>query len=348
MVSIFDGCDDSCGWVAAILSALAYGSFGVPIKETRNIDLHPLVFQSYKTCTMFSCSWLVLWMGVAPAWTRWGLLSGLLWVAGGTGGIYAIRMAGLAIAVGTWASVMICVNFVWGILIFREPVASLWATAGAFLLLALGLIGMSHFSAPQTQARNTSLNDDGNSTNSDEEIRSPMVTNPNYGSDRENTIENEDQDRKNIGYGEENDTSFSLMVDEDSSDSSDTVILCGITMTKRVAGFCGAIFNGLMTGSSLIPLHYAKEEGFGGADYMISFASGALIANGLLWGLFFSFNYVKQLQCEVPGSRLIHAYESMPIWHFRQLWLPGLIAGKFRQRCFANANLHCFIPFSHK
>jgi hypothetical protein len=28
-------------------------------------------------------------------------------------------MAGLAIAVGTWASVMICVNFVWGILIFQ-------------------------------------------------------------------------------------------------------------------------------------------------------------------------------------------------------------------------------------
>jgi len=114
-----DGCGDGCGWVAALVAAVAYGSFGVPIKFTKDIDVHPLVLQSFKTGTMFVLAWFVVFLNVPPAWTPWGCLSGLLWVLGGTGGIYAIRKAGLAIAVGTWASVMICVNFIWGILVFR-------------------------------------------------------------------------------------------------------------------------------------------------------------------------------------------------------------------------------------
>ena len=109
--SVFDSCDDSCGWTFAIVAAVAYGSFGVPIKETAKLDVHPLVFQSYKTGTMFLTCWLVLLLGVPVKWTPWGLLSGLLWVLGGCGGVYAIRMAGMAIAVGTWASIMIVVNF---------------------------------------------------------------------------------------------------------------------------------------------------------------------------------------------------------------------------------------------
>jgi glucose uptake protein GlcU len=148
MVS-FDQCTDSCGWTAGIIGALAYGSFGVPIKETKDIDVHPLVLQSYKTFVMFMTCWGVVFLDVDVAFTKWGLLSGFMWVVGGTGGIYGIRMAGLAIAVGTWASIMIMVNFIFGILVFHEPVHDMWGTLGSFLLLILGLVGMSHFSASQ-------------------------------------------------------------------------------------------------------------------------------------------------------------------------------------------------------
>jgi hypothetical protein len=129
-----DTCGDSCGWIAAILAALCYGSFGVPIKWTKQLhlgvvnnnnqttsgsdgsdgsdgccsddpgvvvvavvnddndnDLHPLVLQSYKTFTMFLLSWLVLFLPNVSNWrvdyTHWGLLSGMLWVLGGTGGV---------------------------------------------------------------------------------------------------------------------------------------------------------------------------------------------------------------------------------------------------------------------
>jgi len=103
--SIFAGCTDSCGYAAAAMAAISYGSYGVPIKHTLQIDVHPLVFQTYKTLTMFVTCPFVLAMGVVPDFTAWGLLSGFLWVVGGAAGVYAIRNAGMAVAVGTWASV---------------------------------------------------------------------------------------------------------------------------------------------------------------------------------------------------------------------------------------------------
>lgn len=112
-------CSDFCGLTAAFVSSLAYGSYGVPIKATLDIEVHPLVLQSYKTIVMFFTCWFVLALGVEAKFTPLGLLSGILWVSGGTLGIYGIRSAGMAIAVGTWSSVMVLVNFIWGILIFK-------------------------------------------------------------------------------------------------------------------------------------------------------------------------------------------------------------------------------------
>ena len=133
--SIFDNCSDQCGLIAAIIAALSYGTYGVPIKETKKYPVHPFVFQTYKTINMFIFCWTVLLMGIEIRFSYWGLLSGLFWVLGGTCGIISIRYAGMAIAVGTWASVMICVNFIWGILIFQEPVADISGTISSFVLL---------------------------------------------------------------------------------------------------------------------------------------------------------------------------------------------------------------------
>lgn len=86
MVDLFSSCTDSCGWIAALIAALSYGSFGVPVKATKHIDVHPFVLQSYKTFIVFLMSWGVTWLGADVGFTKWGLLSGLLWVVGGTGG----------------------------------------------------------------------------------------------------------------------------------------------------------------------------------------------------------------------------------------------------------------------
>lgn len=53
-VSIFDGCGDQCGWIAAFVAALANGTYGVPIKETKQFDVHPLVMQ-VRYCVTLLC-----------------------------------------------------------------------------------------------------------------------------------------------------------------------------------------------------------------------------------------------------------------------------------------------------
>jgi len=332
-------CGDGCGWIAGAIAAVAYGSFGVPIRQTKHIDVHPLVMQSFKTITMFVLSWGTLFLGVTPSWTWWGLASGFLWVIGGTGGIYAIRMAGLAIAVGTWASVMILINFIWGILVFREPVNDVVGTVFAFLLLALGLVGMSVFASPSSSKT-------CNPSTSESEME------PSSSSQSADKIDTESNFRR---------MEDASMIPEQavpkSTNDVDKIIAVdwyGIRLTKRQAGIAGAVFNGVMAGSSLIPLHYAQRNGYGGANYMISMAGGGLISNLFLWALMYCYEYYKIMEASksskeqgfrysssvssmttddtTPSYDLSQptwrsAYDSMPSWHFAELTGPGLAAG---------------------
>ena len=73
-------CGPSCGsggWIAAGIAALCFGSYGVPIKATLNIEVHPLALQSYKTIVLFLTSWFVVFAGEDQIkFTPWGILSG--------------------------------------------------------------------------------------------------------------------------------------------------------------------------------------------------------------------------------------------------------------------------------
>jgi glucose uptake protein GlcU len=359
-----DGCGDECGWIAAVIAAVTYGSFGVPICSTKHIDVHPLVMQSYKTMTLFLLSWTVVWLGVPVRFTiRWGFLSGLLWVMGGTGGVYAIRLAGLAVAVGTWASVMIAVNFFWGILIFHEPVAHFGATLAAFALLALGLVGMSVYSAPTTSSLPAS--DDPIGSNTATPLATTMVTstettsirstgNPLY-KDEEHSTNHTDApfslfvDHQHPTHNMDNTSSHNKQ-DEDSTTHLSTIDTVSFTicrrefvLSKRLAGISGAVFNGIMTGSSLIPMHYAKKNGFGGAHYMLSLGLGSLLANILIWILYYLYHVgrlhyaqtntsVSALSISSSSNLPCHtlwtqAYFYLPPWHVAQIAWPGMCAG---------------------
>ena len=212
MLFSVDKCNDTCGFLAAFIGALCYGSYGVPIKaihhEHHNHDHHatstttdpssssssaadesphPLILQTYKTTVVFITSWIIVLLHEEPHLSHYGLISGLLWVCGGTCGIIAIQKAGIATAVGTWASTMILVNFVWGIMIFHEPVQSIFGTCCAFFFLGLGLIGMTKATSPEVP---TSLIDTNESSiENDEEIN--LLSNDNYGSSKEIEITNQ-------------------------------------------------------------------------------------------------------------------------------------------------------------
>lgn len=308
MANVVDQCGEGCGWAAALIAALAYGSFGVFVRNTKHIDVHPLVLQSYKTFVFFLTSWFVtLSPGVGTSFTKWGLLSGLLWVVGGTGGVYGIRAAGMAVAVGTWASIMIIVNFVFGILIFQEPVYDLLGTAASFLLLIVGLVGMSKYAAPPKNQSKASPSAASTAATVDDKIEA-LSDAPLEDSFMDNQTMMDDG---------------AVQSDDDSDDASTYFVLFGICpLTKWQCGVLGAVANGVFTGSSLIPLHYAKDEGYGGANYVISMASGSFVSNVLLWICLLAYNAIVH-----KAHTVWEALETMPSWHFRQLWRPGFSAG---------------------
>jgi hypothetical protein len=94
----------------------------------------------------FLCCWIILLLGEPLRFTPWGIVSGLFWVPGGVAGIYAIRNAGIAMAVGTWSSIIVLTSFTWGILVFEERVKSIRGAVGAVATLILGLLGMAFYS----------------------------------------------------------------------------------------------------------------------------------------------------------------------------------------------------------
>jgi hypothetical protein len=99
--------------------------------------------------------------------------------------------------------------------------------------------------------------------------------------------------------------------------------ICGRQFTQWQAGVIYAGLTGCLTGSSLVPLHYAKLEGFSHLSYYISLASGALIANIVLWVLFFLSKFIGTNE----EMSIVKTYESMPQWHVKQLWFRLVIAG---------------------
>jgi glucose uptake protein GlcU len=137
-----------CGLAAALISAVAFGSFAVPIKASacRKVSVDPLVLQTYKVGVCFATSWIALAF-VPFRWSPYGLVSGLLMVPGGSAGFFGVRNAGLAVSQGTWSALKVLVAFAWGLFMFHEPVRSVAGTAVAIACLLLGLIGMSCFAS---------------------------------------------------------------------------------------------------------------------------------------------------------------------------------------------------------
>ena len=113
------------------------------------------------------------------------------------------------------------------------------------------------------------------------------------------------------------------MLDAKIAIDKDTVVLFKgrIVMTRRELGILGAVFNGTWGGTSLIPLHYAKAQGFGGAAYVISFACGSLLVLVLVWMLRYLFNLYR---C---SGKFWEAYRALPSFHLREMWAPGCLSG---------------------
>jgi len=331
-------CTESCGWVAAVAAALSWGSFGVPIKgeKATSLNIDPLVMQSYKVIMCFLTAWLVVPLGEPFSFTPWGIVSGVFWVPGATAGIYGIRNAGLAISVGTWSSLIVVSSFSWGILVFREEVKSIPGAFCAMLMLCAGLGGMSRFSHPPKRKEDVV---------EEREKASEMVPLTSTGGDIEQMTtdaglggkvakrKGAPQSADVVGAAASTvniekstapqDGGRALTPPPNNGNAPDNIILFDgrVVMTRRQLGLLGAVINGTWGGTSLIPLHYAKAKGFGGASYVISFACGSAIVLVVVWILRYLFNMHR-----LSWSHR-DAYAALPPFHLREMWLPGFLSG---------------------
>lgn len=364
--SLLSSCGDGCGWLAACMAIVAWGSFGVPIKHT-SVDLHPLVMQSYKTIVCFSTSWLVILLGEEVRWSSWGIVSGLFWVPAAACGIYGIRNAGLSgenavtdcfllwfflttscssVAVGTWSSIVVLTSFFFGIIVFKETVKHIGRAVVAFVLIGVGLVGMSRYSSqqpdgtskeiPRLSMKRSSIADKSESSASSlsPNKRNPSVTASDLSEfsghgpiksvkgivplELEPLMDDEDVI---MGIHDE---ALSKDVDHKHPMYKERLVFFSgrISVTRRQMGVLGAVVNGAWGGMNLVPMHYAfRDDGLTGASYLISYGGGSLIVNIGIWIILYAY-YLYQKK-----GRWKEAAECLPNWHFAELWYPGLMAG---------------------
>ena len=266
---ILDKCTDACGYAAAVAAAICLGSFGVPAKSkvVTRLDADPLVIQTYKSTMGFLTCWLVVLLGEPIRFTSWGIISGIFWVPGGVAGIYGIRNAGLAIAVGTWSSIIVLTSFFWGIGVFEEHVRSEIGACGACLTLVVGLIGMARYSKPPNRIKGHDQKNDS-TIDDEEEILLSRVPST---SELKVDVSKRTLSRK-VSKGESNNADAStddnetshqslskpdpleieaLLQDDDveTQEKKKAISIGQFTVSRRQMGIIAAMFNGLWGGT---------------------------------------------------------------------------------------------------
>jgi len=136
--------DTLYGLLAAGGAIIAFGCYGVPVKGAgvQRAGVSPMVLQLYAGAATAATSLCGLAGGPAVlSW--WGTAGAALWMASQPFAFAAIRLIGLSLAPAIWAATTIAVSFLWGYLLFDEPVRSLPFSLLAILLLTLGILGVT-------------------------------------------------------------------------------------------------------------------------------------------------------------------------------------------------------------
>ena len=306
-----------CGYLAAAVACLAFGSFAVPIKTAASyycpsvVVVDPLVLQTYKIGMNFVTSMLLFYLFVLNTTTftttreedkpmfhisPWGLVSGLFMVPGGTAGYYAVQMSGLAISQGIWSCLKVLVAFAWGILVFGEPVRSMMGTTVAIVLLLVGLAGMSWYATAGPTLSCTTLlwteehhdnDDDVNEVNNE-----PLLS-----------LEDLEENTETVSVLEEVQVDQSMMM----------------MKQHRYWGLLGAVIDGAYGGSVLVPMHFAGHDAKGLA-FLPSFATGCLVVVMGVWmGRFV-------ICCKRQGS-FRKGWQTLPSFHLSTIGPFATLAG---------------------
>ncbi|KAL7493692.1 hypothetical protein ACHAWT_003842, partial [Skeletonema menzelii] len=318
--------DELIGLMAAFVAALSFGSYSVPMKgeAATRVDVDPLVFQSYKAFAVFLTSAILIYCNNILAeeenvnyhnwatfhkwsvsdFTPWAFLSAILWVPGGTAGVYAVRRAGLAISVGIWSCVIVIVSFVWGVLIFGEKQKSgALGAVKAVSVLCIGLCGIAYFSSSEPERKKKIKN------SLEEEVideTTPMMSG-------DDNVSLDLESFPHCGQPPHSHQTLHLHLPPLISKKT-------IHVPKYHLGLFFAFLNGLLAATIMIPLHYAPPHSTQGIGYSMSFGVAAMIVVLFAWLL-------RWIICAVQCRSVKDGYQSLPSFHFKDMLRPGMLAG---------------------
>ena len=240
--------------------------------------------------------------------TPWSFVSAVLWVPGGTAGIYAIRRAGLAISVGIWSCVIVILSFIWGVL-FGEKQKSFIGAISSVIVLCLGLCGIAYFSSIElntTEKKGEMIrnnkNDNTTTTNIAAREDTPLIQ-------KEGNNDDIILDLEHFPHSGVN------------PHSHQTMDLPHLHSTSKYhIGLFMAVVNGVLAATIMLPLHYAPPNTTQGVGYSMSFGIAAVLVVGLFWILRLCYLSLK-------SSSICKGYKRLPSFHIRVMWRAGLTSG---------------------
>lgn len=185
--------------------------------------------------------------------------------------------AGIAASIGICNSLIVVVSFVWGVFVFGDQVNSIGGTAGFLLLLIAAVMGMAFASKPRQPANTAgdSSSSSSSSGNGSHKINGGNdhtsiagssdsltgATKP-YKANGAGGVESDDDNERTPlvsellqpweGDHEEDGLTTGAARRKDSKDKADkkaaTRMCCGRQISLVALGYCGAVFNGEMSG----------------------------------------------------------------------------------------------------
>eukprot|EP00943_MAST-04B_sp_MAST-4B-sp1_P006785 g6785.t1 len=268
-----------------------------------NVNVHPLVFQTYKTFWVFVTCWVTIFW-VPLEFTPWGIVSGLSWVPAGVAAVVSVQHVGLGVGQGTWSSIIVFVSFLWGTLFFHEKLRSIPTALFGIFCLMLGVSGMAYFAAQASKE----------SKEQDDQVKylELSISGEKFSDDEAVLKDDSLGNNSNIIHTQKR-RHFSVYK----------------YFSRRQVGLLAAAFNGIWGGSNMVPLRIVQGATHktsdspnknlkipSGIGYVVSFAIGSCIVNILMWVILYIWrrHIVKK---------------PLPSMHLKVMFIPGMIAGCF-------------------
>jgi len=124
------------GLFAALIAAIFWGTYFVPLKKTKRPDLFQ--FHIIMSVGILLSTLLLIPVGFSFSLNAFGIAAGLIWSVGNILSIIAVRLTGLAKSAPIWMGIAILISFLWGVVFFKEILTSITFGLVGLILFIIG------------------------------------------------------------------------------------------------------------------------------------------------------------------------------------------------------------------